>query len=61
MCLGTKPLKKKKGDFKEEQGANIEGLAIFGNQLFLGLRGPVLNDTAYLFAFNKEIFSAGSA
>ena len=38
-----KPSKKKQGDFAHEQGANVEGLAILGGNLFVGFRGPVQN------------------
>jgi hypothetical protein len=53
-CLGTKPSKKKKGDFAHEQGANVEGLAILGGNLFVGFRGPVQNGTAYMLKFDRD-------
>jgi Protein of unknown function (DUF3616) len=53
-CLGTKPSSKKKGDFEEAQGVNIEGLAILDTHLYAGLRGPVVGDSAFLIRFNRD-------
>jgi hypothetical protein len=53
-CLGTKPSKKKEGNFEHQQGANIEGLAILDGSLFVGFRGPVHIDTAYLLKFARD-------
>ena len=56
-CLGTKPPQPKKDKdckgFKPAQGANIEGIAVFGDTVFLGFRGPVDGGTAYLLAFDR--------
>jgi hypothetical protein len=57
-CLGTKPPQKKgkvqECEFKPAQGANIEGIAVFGDRVFVGFRGPVDGDTAYLLAFDRK-------
>jgi Protein of unknown function (DUF3616) len=57
-CLGTKPPRKKGKvvdcDFNPGQGANIEGIAILGDTVFLGFRGPVDGNTAYLLAFDRN-------
>ena len=36
------------------QGTNIEGIAVFGDTVFVGFRGPVDGDTAYLLAFGRK-------
>lgn len=60
-CLGTKPSKKKKGDFAHEQGANVEGFAILGTRAFVGFRGPVIGGTAFLLAFDRDaLFTSGT-
>jgi hypothetical protein len=41
-------------EFKPAQGANIEGIAVFGDTVFVGFRGPVDGDTAYLLAFDRK-------
>ena len=41
-------------EFKPAQGANIEGIAVFGDTVFVGFRGPVDGDTAYLLAFDRQ-------
>ena len=58
-CLGTKPPQKKKknGEQCEDQpaqGANIEGIAVLGDRVFVGFRGPVDGGTAYLLAFDRK-------
>jgi hypothetical protein len=44
-CLGTKPPRKQgkveNCEFNPAQGANIEGIAVFGDTVFVGFRGPV--------------------
>lgn len=53
QCLGTKTDDNPKG----KQGVNIEGLAILGRDLYVGLRGPVRDGTAYLAVFDlKSVF-----
>jgi hypothetical protein len=56
-CLGTRLPKKaeKKGcKFTPAQGANIEGIAVLDDRVFVGFRGPVDGDTAYLLAFDRK-------
>jgi hypothetical protein len=58
-CLGTKAPKKKKKkgeqcEFEPAQGANIEGIAVLGDRVFVGFRGPVHGGTAYLLAFDRN-------
>jgi hypothetical protein len=44
----------------EENGLNLEGIAIAGDQLILGLRAPSQNGTAYLIRTNlAELFAPG--
>jgi hypothetical protein len=62
LCLGTKPTKKQleKGcTVDRKQGANIEGIAIYKRKLYVGLRGPVDGDTAYLVRFDMEQIFGG--
>jgi len=57
-CLGTKPPRKQgkveNCEFNPAQGANIEGIAVFVDTVFVGFRGPVDGDTAYLLAFDRK-------
>ena len=62
LCLGTKPTKKQleKGcTVDRKQGANIEGIAIYKGKVYVGLRGPVHGDTAYLMRFDTEQIFGG--
>jgi Protein of unknown function (DUF3616) len=43
----------------KENGFDIEGLAVFGRRLFLGLRGPVLRGWAMLLAIEPELRGDG--
>jgi len=65
LCLGTKPTEKqkKKGcEVERRQGANIEGIAIYQQKLYIGLRGPVHGRTAYLMRFDADgVFSNDEA
>jgi hypothetical protein len=57
LCLGIRPTGKQKEKgcpADRRQGANIEGIAIHGKKLYVGLRGPVHDDTAYLMSFDTE-------
>src|SRR3954451_9758169 len=49
-----KCLPSKKGKHTNEHGVNIEGLAVLGNRLFVGFRGPVHGNTAYMMAFERD-------
>jgi hypothetical protein len=49
-----KCLPSKTGNFPNEHGANIEGIALVGKTLYVGFRGPVAGDTAYLLAFDRD-------
>jgi Protein of unknown function (DUF3616) len=37
-----------------QQGVNVEGMAVKGNQLFWGFRGPVVNGVAHVLAANAD-------
>lgn len=39
---------------KAQPGANVEGLAVYKSSLFVGFRGPVHGDTAYLLMFDRD-------
>lgn len=54
MCLGTAP--------PGRNGVNIEGLAVKGERLFLGFRGPVAKDGAKVLSVDKKaLFEGGPA
>lgn len=54
MCLGTVP--------PGRNGVNIEGLAVRGERLFLGFRGPVVKDGAKVLSVDKKaLFEGGPA
>ena len=59
MCLGTDP--PKKGPHTAgKRGVNIEGLAIKGDRLFFGFRGPAVDGKANILAVDAEaLFSGG--
>ncbi|CCD92498.1 conserved exported hypothetical protein [Bradyrhizobium sp. ORS 375] len=47
-------------DLESANGLNIEGIAAQGDQLWLGLRAPVIGDSAYLVpATVSDLFAAG--
>jgi hypothetical protein len=43
----------------KENGLDIEGIAVLGNRVFLGLRGPVLRDHAIILELQVEHAAAG--
>ena len=46
----------------DQQGVNIEGLAVQGGRLYFGFRGPVLQGLAQVLAVDADaLFSAGAA
>ncbi|WP_192642028.1 DUF3616 domain-containing protein [Bosea sp. OAE506] len=54
MCLGTIP--------PGRNGVNIEGLAVKGERLFVGYRGPVTRDGAKVLSVDKKaLFEGGPA
>lgn len=54
MCLGTAP--------PGRNGVNIEGLAVKGERLFVGFRGPVTRDGAKVLSVDKKaLFEGGPA
>jgi hypothetical protein len=60
-CLGSEPPPKAPG-LTGQQGINIEGLAVQGQRLIFGFRGPVINGAALTLAVDaKALFEGGDA
>jgi hypothetical protein len=60
-CLGTEPPPKAPG-LSGQQGINIEGLAVQGQRLVFGFRGPVINGAALTLAVDAQaLFEGGDA
>jgi hypothetical protein len=60
-CLGSEPPPKAPG-LTGQQGINIEGLAVQGDRLIFGFRGPVINGAALTLAVDANaLFEGGDA
>lgn len=59
-CLGTKRPPDARGEWVAEQGINFEGLAVRGEEVFLGLRGPVLNGAAHIIRTTLPVLFGGA-
>ncbi len=58
-CLGTQS-PPKAPLLQGQHGINIEGLAVLGERLFFGFRGPVIDGTAFTLAVNAQaLFDGG--
>lgn len=58
-CLGSEPPPKAPG-LSGQQGINIEGLAVLGQRLIFGFRGPVINGAALTLAVDAAaLFGRG--
>lgn len=53
-CLGTKPPSDAPANYEPGQGINFEGLAVVGERVLLGLRGPVLGEKAQIVETTKS-------